>query len=118
MPVPNKKLEENARFRRARRLRMKRALISFKLTVGCQSCGYCEHPDALQLDHITPVGNARTRVPWTGMATWVKFWAFLLSDETQVLCANCHAIKSAEEQRNRPDVVRLQECAQARVGGE
>lgn len=87
---------------------MRRVIAAFKVTVGCGFCGYSENADALQFDHVVPVerptDSAKTnrwRGILTGTLTWVRLWSDLLSDEIQVTCANCHAIKSAAEHRLR-----------------
>ena len=73
----------------------------------CRLCGYKAHLDALQFDHIKPIGRAHRRSKGSWLAkSWDKVANELRS--CQLLCANCHAIKSREEARilSSPLVVR------------
>jgi transposase len=96
--------EKNRVYAKARRERIRRVLVAMKLTVGCQDCGYAEHADAIQMDHDKPEGGPD--VPWSSVAakSWASFWRYVLDPNIRFLCANCHAIKSADEQRRRPEL--------------
>ena len=62
-----------------------------KMAVGCEDCGYAEHPTALQFDHIDPAKKEFS----IGRSKGVSFKR--LKDEVakcRVLCANCHMIKT------------------------
>lgn len=51
----------------------------------CRRCGFvASHPSQIQLDHILPVGLGGSRDD---------------PDNLQLICANCHAIKSAVEDK-------------------
>lgn len=96
--------EVQNRARRIRRDRMRRIVPQVKLFLGCSECGYSAHADALQFDHIIPIGNLRM-MPWQGNSSWAALWRFVLDGNVDVKCANCHAIKSAAEQRQRTDIL-------------
>ncbi len=60
-----------------------------KMAIGCELCGYAEHPTALQFDHIDPT----TKCFSLGRSKGVSFQR--MKDEIakcRVLCANCHMI--------------------------
>ena len=63
-------------------------LRRYKLTAQCFDCGYADHPDALQFDHIAH--NKHENVShMTGYS-----WNRILTEVTKcvVRCANCHFI--------------------------
>ncbi len=105
--------------RRLRRTEIRAFFSSYKLRVGCAQCGYREHADALQLDHIEPIGNHLTGNAYERKrmlpSTWAKLNRLLADPNVQILCANCHAIKSASENRENPGAVRYREVADARA---
>ena len=72
-------------------------LNAHKLNVGCSKCGYKEHPAALQFDHIIPREISARRSKRSGLPQNKKeLLIFLESDNIDVLCANCHCIKTRE----------------------
>lgn len=80
------------RFMDARRQDVKAA----KLERGCANCGYRENADALEFDHIIPVRVTRHK-PYRWMNSKQELTNALADPNIQVLCANCHAIKSVGE---------------------
>ena len=70
---------------------------------GCNHCGYRENHYALQFDHIQPIerkAGSDTRTIGTAIYHGrARFKAWL--QRVQILCANCHAIKSAKESLER-----------------
>ena len=73
----------------------RRKLIDeIKLKTGCIKCGYKEHPVALDFDHIDPaakeftIGTAYTSVSSKRLYKEI--------DKCQVLCANCHRVKTLQ----------------------
>jgi len=65
---------------------------------GCAHCGYNANPAALEFDHIIPrrvTGEPPTRV----MNSYIRLESALTDPNVQVLCANCHAIKSVGERK-------------------
>jgi len=64
-------------------------LNEVKLEAGCARCGYNEHPEALQFNHLNPdeksfnIGENKRKKLETIKAEIAK---------CEVLCANCHAI--------------------------
>lgn len=62
----------------------------------CVKCGYKEHQAALQIDHIIPL---RRKTKGMGVGGNKNCRAVLKGhiENVQLLCANCHAIKTYEE---------------------
>lgn len=67
----------------------------YKLFVGCAFCGYKKHYAALEFDHINPDKKL------FAISQCHKGWGMKkIKDEIrkcQVLCANCHRIKTMED---------------------
>jgi len=68
-----------------------------KLERGCAHCGYRENADALEFDHI--VSRRLTGEKPILINSFASVRAALVNPNIQVLCANCHAIKSVGERR-------------------
>jgi 5-methylcytosine-specific restriction endonuclease McrA len=66
----------------------------YKLEKGCAKCGYNEHPAALEFDHIVPV-RTKTKKRY-GSRNKKEFFNIINDSNIQVLCANCHRIKTRE----------------------
>jgi len=65
---------------------------------GCSSCGYKEHYAALQLDHVDPSTKDPLMKSKRGLNyKWSKDRIKKELSKCQVLCANCHSIKTFEE---------------------
>lgn len=62
---------------------------NYKMEKGCESCGYKEHPSALQLDHLDPSDKKYTLSQCISLS-----WKTLEEElkKCRVLCANCHAV--------------------------
>ena len=87
--------ERLAEERTEKRSRRKRITTAIKLAIGCIECGYHEHSSALHFDHVNP----DTKLFSIANSRIVMGDIMKLLDEVekcQVLCANCHAIKTWE----------------------
>lgn len=67
-----------------------------KLERGCMDCGYDKHPAALQFDHRPgeiKLGNVSQM--------FSKAWDVIEAEiaKCDVVCANCHAVRTAERRR-------------------
>ena len=75
-------------------LERRNLLDEIKLKTGCIKCGYKEHPVALDFDHIDSatkeftIGTAYTSVSLKRLYKEIE--------KCQVLCANCHRIKTLQ----------------------
>lgn len=70
----------------------------WKLTKGCAICGYKKHHVALQLDHIDP--HTKHRIKGMNTALNYKWSKSRIKKELalcQVLCANCHTVRTYDE---------------------
>jgi 5-methylcytosine-specific restriction endonuclease McrA len=69
----------------------------WKLRKGCQRCGFkAEHSVQLDIDHIVPkraAGNDRQAIN----TSWCKERLKKELARCQVLCANCHRLKTYED---------------------
>lgn len=84
-------LQQNRETRKRARLKNKAWLQAYKLERGCADCGYNGHFAALEFDHrpgeekLLNIGKSHTRARATLEREVVK---------CDVVCANCHAIRS------------------------
>ena len=89
--------KNDSRIKRARKLKHRLSLERIKLEVGCERCGYCDHPVALQFHHRDKSSKSFT------ISTNVDGPLIRLLKETEkcdILCANCHSIVEFEENKN------------------
>jgi hypothetical protein len=91
MKTPVKKLERN-KYKRARR---KHWINLYKTSKGCVSCGYNHSPYALDLDHVD--ASSKIQSP-SRMFLWTLKKLMQEIRKCQVMCRNCHGIKSATEE--------------------
>ena len=62
----------------------------------CAYCGYCKDDTALQIDHVVPLLDHERK----SIRSQRPFYRRIINgerDNLQVLCANCHAIKTRSE---------------------
>jgi len=84
---------------RDRRKRNRNYIQYMKLETGCTHCGYNEHPAALDFDHLDPTTKNYTLARMANRGFSLK----KIDEEIakcQVLCANCHRIKTYELLQN------------------
>ena len=81
--------------RLAHKDRLRKKIWQIKKELGCEICGYNEHPAALQFDHLEPSNKEFTisRAISDSIA-WQRIEAEI--EKCRVLCANCHAIHTHE----------------------
>ena len=91
-----------AKIQRRMQQRIRDFINEFKIDSGCAKCGYNLNHAALQLDHIIPRKDSKKR--WTGPKWWKQAEELISDPNIQVLCANCHAIKTREnlDYKERP----------------
>lgn len=73
---------------------------AIKTSAGCADCGYNQSPYALQFDHI---GNDK-KESVSNLIRSDYSWDTIMKeiDKCEVVCANCHAIRT--QNRKREDV--------------
>jgi hypothetical protein len=69
-------------------------LRAYKSERGCVDCGYNENPVALQFDHVPERGEKLFQLSLSFRYNKEKVAAEIL--KCDVVCANCHAIRTAE----------------------
>jgi len=78
--------------------REERLIACFEYLVGaqCVDCGYAEDIRALEFDHIPGRGIKRATI--AGRLFSSREWLEEELDKCEVVCSNCHAIRTAERQ--------------------
>lgn len=71
------------------------ALCTLKLEMGCSDCGYNANPDALDFDHVR--GTKTKNVSRMTQDTLEHLVEEL--DKCEVVCANCHRIRTFSSRR-------------------
>ena len=81
------------------RMRRRRELLDrYKVAKGCVDCGYNASSYALQWDHKDPKKKVYTP---HRMASYSIKKIFEEARKCDIRCANCHAIRTVEEQHYR-----------------
>ena len=81
---------------RAARSRNRDLIQKRKLQKGCECCGYKQSAVALDFDHKVP-GEKLNEVALMGTASLERLAQEM--DKCQILCANCHRIKTHEPEK-------------------
>ncbi len=85
--------------RYARYLEFRDKIDTYKVELGCILCGYNAHPAALDFDHRDP--STKTVIMSSMYSySWERQREEL--DKCDVMCANCHRIKSFESGQFSP----------------
>lgn len=72
-------------------------LAAWKLRVGCKDCGYREHAEALDFDHVRGKKSFSLAArPWWSIRRLTEE-----AEKCEVVCANCHRIRTFERHQNR-----------------
>lgn len=70
-----------------------RKFQEYKLSLGgCVDCGYNEHPAALEFDHVR--GDKLFNIGERKTMNWDKLMEEI--DKCDLVCANCHRVRTAE----------------------
>lgn len=90
--------EYNRNYVAARYEERRKLIDEIKVSRGCCDCGYNTHPAALQFDHIDASGKS-----FKIAAGMMRNWDSLLAEISKcvVRCANCHAVKTVENEALR-----------------
>lgn len=73
----------------------------YQLEKGCTDCGYNKHPSALEFDHLPGTEKLFNIGEEIGNRSVESIWSEIAKCE--VVCANCHAIRTVER-RKRVDI--------------
>ena len=74
---------------------------AYQLEKGCADCGYSAHPAALEFDHLPGTEKLFNIGEEIGNRSVESIWSEIAKCE--VVCANCHAIRTTER-RKRVDI--------------
>jgi hypothetical protein len=72
-------------------------LDSIKLESGCVDCGYDKHPEALDFDHLP---GSDKRFELGGSYDYNRDTLLAEIAKCEVVCANCHRIRTATRRSN------------------
>jgi 5-methylcytosine-specific restriction endonuclease McrA len=97
--MPYKDINKQREYQRIRQQQNKakyRAIVVEMFGGKCQKCNYSENIYAFQIDHIVPILRNKNRTD-NSKQIWRKLALGKISkDGLQLLCANCHSIKTLE----------------------
>jgi hypothetical protein len=93
-PIAFEKAKQRSRGSFSKAFNRGRSIVNeYKSKKGCFCCGYNKHPSALDFDHIDP----KQKVMAVSQMLALKEERLLLEiEKCQVLCANCHRIKTTD----------------------
>ena len=79
----------------------------YKTSSGCVDCGYRDHPAALEFDHLPGFHKAFSISEANNLNVSQER---LLAEiaKCEVVCANCHAVRTATRREEARDAVRAQ----------
>jgi len=87
-----------------RKAKNRKFITRYKMLCGCAVCGYKGHPAALDLDHRDPEWKKENRNATSGSERYSSVrttWSLKRIKEEirqcQVLCSNCHRVKTHGE---------------------
>lgn len=76
--------------------RRRRQLQELKLAFGCTDCGYKDHAEALQFDHLPQYPKSFNLSQTIALSRITETELLDELAKCEVVCANCHAIRTAE----------------------
>ena len=88
--------ESQKAYSRRRHADNARRLSDYKMERGCADCGFNAHPAALEFDHLPEYTKSFTISSKTSY-DWGRLQSEI--DKCEVVCANCHAIRTAERRK-------------------
>ena len=84
-----------------RRAEVRTLISEFKVHFGCVDCGYNEHAEALDFDHV--FGNKQSDI--SRMVLDSRPLNIIIDEITkcEVVCANCHRIRTANRRKEKDE---------------
>jgi hypothetical protein len=73
--------------------RKMKEIHEYQMEKGCADCGFNKHPAALEFDHVNPSEKVFNIGEQIGTKSRESLWEEIAKCE--VVCANCHAIRTA-----------------------
>lgn len=84
---------------------MREELNRIKIENGCVDCGYNDHSEALEFDHIPgceKVANISAMLGWGSPQDGLVMQRIRAEiEKCEVVCANCHRIRTANRRSTR-----------------
>jgi len=98
------------------RKKLAELMDQYKLEKGCAHCGYKESVFALEFDHIKP--REDTSKKWQTPKYKKAFLELTADPNIQVLCSNCHRIKTRinNDHKSRSEATQLNTPATNKEG--
>lgn len=93
-------LEQVKEQSKRRRMRLKEGVVA-ALGGRCCKCGYSENIHALQVDHINGDGHEDRKNGWNQWKVYKDIIDHGSQNRYQLLCANCHCIKTMENREHK-----------------
>lgn len=78
---------------RDRREARKAAIDAYKVEKGCVDCGYRQHAEALDFDHLPGTKKEFSIAKGYGRVSAARLWDEI--EKCEVVCANCHRVRTA-----------------------
>lgn len=72
-------------------------VAEMKIALGCADCGYNAHAEALDFDHVR--GTKEFDIGGVGVVSRGKARILLEIEKCDVVCANCHRVRTADRRR-------------------
>lgn len=93
--TPQAKLS-NKEFLKRRYAEVRKRLNEYKVTRGCNDCGYNTRPEALDFDHLPGTEKVFQVSRITG-----RSWERVLEEiaKCELVCANCHRVRTVDRKR-------------------
>ncbi len=83
----------------ARRKQNREAVNAIKVASGCADCGFDAHPAALEFDHMPGCEKHRDVGRMVSIGAGMNSILVEIA-KCEVVCANCHAIRTAERRES------------------
>ena len=94
--MPYKNIEDKKRYEEKFYQERKNFIKEYKLSRGCELCGYDKHDKALCFDHIDPQ-TKHLKYSYKSLLRWKEDVLMEELQKCRVLCANCHNIETHEK---------------------
>lgn len=93
-------IERHKAGKNSRAAKLREYITAIKVERGCVDCGYRDHPEALDFDHLPGFTKLYRVATMSGGSTKAKIDAEIAKCE--VVCANCHRIRTARRRIKQP----------------
>lgn len=90
---------KKCQYGRKTKTRKRELLQQIKVESGCVDCGYREHPEALDFDHI----DHSTKLFCLSSLSYSRTLAAIMLEisKCEIRCSNCHRVRTAVQRKER-----------------